>query len=82
MLSIFSADADEVSEFTLDIWEVEVRSYDGSWVLSDEPYTNEQGDPMQHKDEIPLPQDWTDWTVHVRKSTDHQGMCVCCWYTD
>jgi len=53
----------------------------GNWgTNSDVPYTDVRGDPMDHRDELPLPEGWkwtTDWTVDLNRACDEEGFEYC-----
>lgn len=63
---------DSTKEFAIDIFENEVRTAGGKWVHAETPYTSENGFPLEHKDDIKLPGEWTEWTV-VENNCDEEG---------
>ena len=65
-------DSTKEKEFAIDIFENEVRTAGGKWVHAETPYTSENGFALEHKDDIKLPGEWTEWAT-VMENCDEEG---------
>ena len=75
----FDADAGH-RNFMQDAFENESRVPAGNWGTSPIPYTNIQGDQIDHRDETKLPEGWKwtdDWVVDVNRACDENGLSCC-----
>lgn len=81
IVSVLSAsmDADAGhSTFIQDCFENQSRNpLLGNWGTdSAKPYTDIKGDPVDHRDEIQVPEGWkwtTDWTSDINRACDEEG---------
>lgn len=47
-----------------------------NWGTSPVPYTNIQGDEIEHRDETVIPEGWkwiSDWTTDINRACDEDG---------
>ncbi|XP_057307144.1 myoferlin-like [Hydractinia symbiolongicarpus] len=66
--------------FVQDAFENESCVPGGNWGTSTIPYTNIQGDQIDHRDETKLPEGWVwvdDWKVDVNRACDEEGWEYC-----
>lgn len=71
----FDADAGH-SRFLQDCFQNESRVPAGNWGASTIPYTNLQGDEIEHRDQTKPPEGWKwidDWTVDLNRACDEEG---------
>ncbi|XP_047127416.1 myoferlin isoform X1 [Hydra vulgaris] len=66
--------------FLQDAYENESRIPSGNWGTSTIPYTNVQGDEIEHRDKTVLPEGWKwvdDWQIDVNRACDEEGWEYC-----
>ncbi|KAF8570721.1 hypothetical protein P879_06268 [Paragonimus westermani] len=64
------------SSFIEELYYNEARTPTTTWVPTETPYTDPQGDPRDPPEKITLPEGWTwegEWTVDLKRCCDEEG---------